>query len=389
MGDIRRQRLSLAAVILAAACGQNPDLVTARLVDPRESQGWPGVRMYLVAVHQTPMAPFPGMDRLWHRLRHERVDTVPGVRAVGTVTVVGDNSVTGFHGEADGGATVFQYDAFSHTLRQLPLPSWFHDAVLNPPPEFAPGGRHVMFLARTPAGMMRAEVHSWPDGAPVVVGLPVRPNPGASDPPRISWGNATDFYVSLPTVSDTGPIWLLSKGRVTGASGQIDSATRYRDVKRTSAPIPTQPPSTFGDLPRAFRGELASRGCSVPQSDSGSNVIHGHFGDGSQIDWAVLCSDRVQSAIFVYWGGPAQCPREIQRAPDDQYSAVYPTHTEFLRSIYVTDGYQVHGPRGRPGTDRTVKLAHDAIEDSKHNAGSTVWFCEGGKWTHYTGAYRR
>jgi hypothetical protein len=325
---------------------------------------------------------------MWRRWRHERVDTVPGVRAVGTVTVVGENRVMGFHGEADGGATIFEYNAFSRTLRQLPLPPWFSDAVLNPPPEFAPGGRHVLFLARRPDGMMRAEVHSWPDGAPVVVGLPVRPNPRGSRSPVIAWGNATDFLVSQPVVSDTGPIWIIAKGRLSGGSGQIDSATRYVDFKPTSAPIPMQPPSAFGELPGAFRAELASRGCSVPQSDSGSNVIHGHFGGGSQVDWAVLCSRREQSMIFTYWGGPKNCPREIQLAPDNQYSAVYSTRTAFLRSIYVTDGYQVHGPRGRPGTDRRVTLAHDAIEDSKHNGGSTVWFCEAGKWIKYTGAYR-
>lgn len=389
MDHLRRRGLIFAAAILAAGCGHNPDLVTARLVDRRESPAWPGVRSFLVEVHQTPMAPFSGLERVWRRSHGERVDTVPGVRAVGTVTVVGENRVMGFHGEADGGATIFQYDAFSHTLRQLPLPPWFKGAVFNPPPEFAPGGRHVMFLARTPDGMMRAEVHSWPDGAPVVVGLPVRPNPGASHSPWISWGNATDFYVSLPVVSDTGPIWLSSKGRLTGASGQIDSAARYRDFKPSAAPIPMQPPSAFGGLPRAFRAELTSRGCSVPQSDSGANVIHGHFGGGSQVDWAVLCSRRGESMIFTYWGGPAQCPREIQLAPDYQSSAVYDsTRTVFFRSIYVTHAYQVHGPRGRPGTDRRVPLAHDAIEDSKHNGGSTVWFCEDGKWIKYAGAYR-
>jgi len=240
MGRFQRRGLIFAAAILVAGCGHNPDLVTVRLVDPQESQAWPEAQLYLVAVHQTPLAPFPGIDRLWLRLRHERVDTVPGVRAVGTVTVVGDNQVMGFHGEADGGATVFQYDAFSRTLRQLPLPPWFRDAVFNPPPQFAPGGRHVLFLARSSDGMMRAEVHSWPDGAPVVVGLPVRPNPRASRSPVIAWGNGTDFLVSLPVVSDTGPIWLLSRGRLTGASGQIDSATRYLDFKPSSAPIPTR-----------------------------------------------------------------------------------------------------------------------------------------------------
>jgi len=63
---------------------------------------------------------------------------------------------------------------------------------------------------------------------------------------------------------------------------------------------------------------------------------------------------RLQDVLRQRAAGPvrfagAQCPREIQLAPDYEYTAVYgETRTVFLRSIYVTDGYQVHGPRGRP-----------------------------------------
>jgi len=375
-----------AATFLALGCGQTPDIVTARLVDPQESQGWPGVRSYLVQVHRTPMAPFSGLERLWRRSHADRVDTVPGVRAVGTVTVVGDNQVMGFHGEVDGGATIFQYDAFSHTLRQVPLPSWFRDAVLNPPPEFAPGGRHVIFLARSPDGMMRAEVHSWPDGAPVVVGLPVRPNPQASRSPVISWGNATDFLVSLPVVSDTGPIWLLSQGRLTGGSGQIDSATRYLDVKLPPSARGLRP-SALPGIPPALRAELDRRGCTVPQSHRGENLIQGHFGASGQTDWAALCSSRSWSTILVYWGGAAQCAPELRRAPDLNYQTRVGEHTAFTRSIHTTARYQVHDAAGRPVLpERFVDLEHEAIEDLNEGWGSTVWSCQGGKWIELPGS---
>jgi hypothetical protein len=386
MDRIARRGLILAGVLLVAGCGQTPDMFTVRLVDPRDSQVWPQP-LQLVEVRRAPLAPLPGFERVWRWMHPGRVDTIPGIRTFWPITMMGENVVIGFHGEDRGALTVFQYDALSRRLTRSALPPWLSRAVLNPLPAFAPGGRHVIFLARQPGDQMRVEVHSWPDGAPVVLGLPFRPNREASRPAHISWWNAREFVADVPALSDTGPVWLLIKGRTDGPV-RIDSAMRFADVK-PPPPIPMRGPAEFPDLPRSFRAEMVSRGCTVPQSDSGPNVIRGHFGSGRQVDWAVLCSQRGQSMIFVYWGGPAQCPREIQRAPDGQYSAVYSTYTVFLRSIYVTDGYEVQGPRGRPGTDERVTLAHDAIEDSKHNGGSTVWFCEAGKWVQHTGAYRR
>ena len=386
MDHLQRRGLSLAAAILVAGCNQTPDIVTVRLVDGRESRGWPGTPLGLVEVHRTPMAPFPGMDRVWRRSHGERIDTVPGVRAFEPVRVVDDHRVIGFHGEDGGAPMVFQYDAAFRILTQSALPPWLSTAVFNPPPEFAPGGRHVLLLARQPGGMLRVEVHSWPDGAATVVGLPTRPNPQSSNKLWITWGNASEFYASLPIASDTGPIVIGLRGRVSGTQGSLDSATRYVDVKRPPSPRGLRP-SALPDMPRALRAELDRRGCTVPQSHTSENIIQGHFGARDQDDWAVLCSLRGSSTILVNWGGAAQCPRELRRAPDHNYQMRVGEHLSFTRSIHTTGRYQVHDEAGRPVLpERFVDLEHEAIEDLNEGWGSTIWSCQGGKWVEFPGS---
>lgn len=374
-----------AATFLALGCGHTPDIVTARLIDLRESPAWPGTPLGLVEVHRTPMAPFPGMDRVWRRSHRERIDTVPGVRAFGAVRVVDDQRVIGFHVEDPGAPVVFQYDAGRRILTQSALPPWLSNALFNPPPQFAPGGRHVLLLAPLPDGMLRVEVHSWPDGALILAGLPIRPNPKASRPPRIEWGNASDFLASVGAVSDTGPVWLIINGRATGSVG-LDSATRYVDVTLPPSPRGLRP-SALPDMPRALRAELDRRGCTVPQSHRGENVIQGHFGAPGQTDWAALCSSRGWSTILVSWGGSAQCPPELRRAPDLNNQTRVGEHTAFTRSIHTTARYQVHDVAGRPVLpERFVDLEHEAIEDLNEGWGSTVWSCQGGKWVEFPGS---
>ena len=383
MGHLQRRGLSLATAILTAGCGRTPDMVTTRLVDPRESVLWPGRELSLVEVHRTPLPPFPGLERL--RKRPERVDTVPGIRTLGPVTVVDEHLVIGFSVRDAGTLGVFQYDAVSRKLTDSALPAWLAGATLAPPPEFAPGARHVIFLAKQPGGTVRVEVHSWPDGAEVIAGLPLRPNPNASNPMRIGWWTAADFSASVPVVSDTGPIVLIFKGHVSGTQAWVDSGTRYLDVALPDSPRGLRP-SALPTLPRAFRVELERRGCTVQQSHRSENVISGHFAASGQVDWAALCSLRGQSTILVYWGGAAQCPRELRPAPDYQYQMRAGERVSFIRSIHTTDQYQVHDDEGRPVIpERFVKLGHEAIEDLYEGAASTIWSCQDGKWIEFPG----
>lgn len=381
---MRRASLwAVAAIVVAAGCWRSDDMITTDLVDPRPSVTWPGTDLYLIEVHRTPLPPFPGLERFWKR--PVRVDTVPGIRTFWPVTVVDEHLVIGFQGGDRGAPGVFQYDAVFRRLTKAALPAWLAGATFAPPPQFAPGGRHVLSLVRRPDGMMRVEVHSWPDGAEVVVGLPLQSNPQSSNPAQIAWGNATDFLVSVPVVSDTGPIVLIVKGRVSGTQAWLDSGARYADVKVPDGPRGL-PPSALPTLPRAFRAELERRGCTVQQSHRSENVISGHFGASTQVDWAALCSFRGQSTILVYWGGAAQCPRELRPAPDYQYQTRIGERVSFIRSIHTTDRYQVHDEAGRPVIpERFVELEHAAIEDLYEDAASTIWSCQGGKWVEFPG----
>ena len=383
MDHLQRRGLSLAAALLTAGCGRTPDMVTTRLVDPGESMTWPGQELSLVEVHRTPLPPFPGLERFWKR--PVRVDTVPGIRTFGPVRVVDEHLVIGFSVRDAGTLGVFQYDAVSHKLMDSALPAWLAGATLVPPPEFAPGARHVVFLAQQPSGTVRVEVRSWPDGAEVVAGLPLPPNPNASNPMRVGWWTAAEFSASIPVVSDTGPIVLIFKGRVSGTQAWVDSGTRYLDVKLPDSPRGL-PPSALPTLPRAFRAELERRGCTVQQSHRSENVISGQFAASTQVDWAALCSLRGQSTILLYWGGAAQCPRELRPAPDYQYQMRAGERVSFIRSIHTTDQYQVHDDMGRPVIPpRFVKLEHEGIEDLYEGAASTIWSCQDGKWVEFPG----
>lgn len=370
--------------ILAAGCWRSTaDMITTGLVDPRPSVTWPGTDLYLIEVHRTPLAPFPGLDRFVKR--PARVDTVSGIRTFGPVTVVDEHLVIGFHGEDGGAPGVFQYDAVRRRLTKTALPAWLAGATFAPPPQFAPGGRHVLSLVQHPDGMMRVELHSWPDGAEVVAGPPLRSNPESSNPATVAWGNAADFLAGVPVVSDTGPIVIVFKGRVSGTQAWLDSGTRYADVKRPDSPRGLRP-SALPTLPRAFRAALERRGCTVQQSHRSENVISGHFAAATQVDWAALCSLHGRSTILVHWGGPAQCPPELRPAPDYQYQLQAGERVLFIRSIHTTDRYQVHDEAGLPVIpERFVKLDHEGIEDLYEGAASTIWSCQGGKWIEFPG----
>ena len=142
----------LALMTMGAACRREP-LVTTRLVDGKASpatNGWP---LFLVEVHHNSLAPVQGMDRLWKRF--ERVDTVPYVRSLGAVAVLGDSMVIGVGGFSN---TAFQYDLRTKTLTRSPQPAWLDSAAYTPPAALAPQGQYIAYLANQPDGTTRLVV---------------------------------------------------------------------------------------------------------------------------------------------------------------------------------------------------------------------------------------
>lgn len=395
-------------VALGAAC-RHESLISTRLVDGKAtaaSNGWP---LYLVEVHRNALAPLEGMDRLWKRF--ERVDTVPYVRSLGSVAVVGDTMVIGVGGFS---ATAFQYDLRTKALARTALPDWLNAAVLTPPPAFAPQGQYIVYLAQLQDGSARLTVRSWPDGRVAAQSLPVHLR--SLGPPRggaIWWQNAERFYAHVP-VSDSGPSWAQVEGRVASSAvalswkiypdltpevasepvrpiQPLDSAAQAERWTRAEREIVQLPLAAFPELPAAFVRELA--GCTVPQTFESSrphNVIHGTFASPRQLDWAVLCSRGSESVIRIWWGGPVHCARELQPAPNRSYlQGIGDDKIGFSRVINTIDFYRNYGMESDSAAadiQSTVKLEHDAIEDVFAEKGSTVWMCRNGKWIKFSGA---
>jgi len=387
--------------MLSAACRHEP-LITTRLVDGKASPatyGWP---LSLVEVHHNSLAPIAGMDRLWKRF--ERVDTVPYVRSLGAVAVLGDTVVIGVGGFSN---TAFRYDLRTKALTRSPQPAWLDTAAYTPPAALAPQGQYIAYLANQPDGTTRLVVRSWPDGRVLAHSPPVhlRGFLGPQQGGAIWWQNADRFYARVP-VSDSGPSWASVNGRVASSGVELDwkiyadltpqrgsepgrpvertdSAAEARHWELAERAIPQLPVSEFPELPAAFVRDLA--GCTVPQTyvtTRPHNVIHGTFASSQQLDWAVLCSRGGESVIRIWWGGPVQCPRELAPAKNLSYlQGIGDGKIGFSRVISTTDFYQ-----NNEGETSTIKLEHDAIENAFTEKSSTIFMCRDGKWISLSGA---
>jgi hypothetical protein len=388
-------------------------MVSTKLVDGRSTPYTSGWSFYRVEVHHSKVAPFMGLDRLWRRF--DRLDTVPHIRSLGTVAVVGDTLVIGIGGSS---ATAWSYDVRTKELTRSPSPDWFNSSWVTPPAAFSPDGRFIAYLSQD-SDTTRLTVRSWPEGRVVAQSPPVSPR--QLNPPRggrIMWGNPTELRAIFP-VFDSGPSIATLRGVVRGAAVAVvewriypdyqdpdvrlpapppqppvqtvavrDSAQQEDKWDRAARLITRLPPSAFPDLPKRFAAELEQLGCTIPQSaytGERGNVIHGNFAALGQQDWAVLCSRGGVSVILVFWGGPAQCPRELGRAEDKGFlQTLGGGRIGFSRGIRTRNSYHVYASEDSVG-DREVTLEHDGIDDAFEGKASSVLFCRAGGWITFSG----
>jgi len=386
-------------------------MVSTKLVDGRAGPypgGWP---FYLVEVHHSKLAPLMGLDRLWRGF--DRLDTVPHIRSLGTVAVIGDTLVIGVGGSS---VTAWSYDVRTKELTRSPAPDWFNTSWVTPPAAFSPDGRFIAYLSAD-HDTTRLTVRSWPRGRIVAQSPPVSPR--QLNPPRggrIVWGNPTELRASFP-VFDSGPSIASLGGVVRGDEVEVIEWRIYPDYQdpnvRLPAPPPVQPvvardstqqedkwdraarlttrlpPSAFPELPKPFAEELEQLGCTIPQSGfipGRGNVIHGNFAAPGQRDWAVLCSRSGTSIILVFWGGPVQCPREIEPAEDKSFlQSADEGAIVFSRGIRTRNSYHVYPGEDSAGGDREVKLEHDGIDSAFEGKASSVLFCRAGGWITFSG----
>jgi len=380
-------------------------MVSTKLVDGRSTPSSNGWSFYLVEVHHRKLAPVMGLDRFWKAF--ERLDTVPHIRSLGTVAVVGDTMVIGVGGTAAG---TWQYDVRTRELSRAPLPDWLNTAWITPPPAFSTDGRFIAYLGAE-QDTSRLMVRSWPQGRVVAQSAMIHPQQRNRERGgMIYWANPRGLQALVP-VLDSGPSWASFAGHVSGSGFEVDRWQIYPDFEaireqtaRPAPPPPTQPDTTirqrfdsaahavrslpvsaFPELPAAFVRELMQVGCTIPQSGLAPrpyNVIHGTFAAAHQLDFAVICLRGDQTVIKFWWGGPARCPSELAPGKNLNFMEGDGDKIVFARSISTTDSYNVF-TTDTSSTPRVVRLEHDAIVDTFSDKFATIWMCRGGRWISF------
>jgi hypothetical protein len=138
-------------------------------------------------------------------------------------------------------------------------------------------------------------------------------------------------------------------------------------------------PTAFPELPRNVVRELQRRGCTIPQpyTDRRANVIRGEFAKPGQTDWAVLCSTKGFTNLFVFWNGSATKSVELAKNPDNLGRIDL-----FIRSVdrkFIMDHYRAYGGPKPPPID------HQGIESGGETA-SVVLYYYRDKWLKLQGA---
>lgn len=350
----------LAALVIATGCRRD---LTVTLVERREPR--PGLVPELVEW------------RVVVRRGNGPPDTIPKIHVKFAPAIRGD-SVVGVSTQ-DGYANAgFAYNVRSHTLKRSILPEWYGEVIEQGKAAFSPDGQFLAYVAAD-AGGLTVVVRSWATGIVQKRGPP-QPGLTVNTPLSVTWSDG-EAWVLLDTIAGA-PVAAAHVD--TGPPPETQWTIAARQIRRSS-------PASFPDLPKPFIAEMERLGCTVPQSDySGgrTNVIQGGFGAAGQHDWAVLCSRGGTSVILVYWGGPAQCPREFRSASDAGYlQGLGEGRIGFSRGIYKTNTYHEYPDENDTASvDRDVKLDHDAIEDAFEGKASTVYFCRNGTWVAFSGA---
>lgn len=168
---------------------------------------------------------------------------------------------------------------------------------------------------------------------------------------------------------------------------QFPSSEAWTEADRATIRLD---PETFTELPRALQIELRRRGCSIPQpfaSLSRQNVIHGSFTRSGHVDWAVLCSRDLTSAILVFRDGNPNAVEELGRRPDaDFLQGTGPNQIGFSRAISVASAVFIRKHHEWYGGPVPPPLTHAGINDAFVEKASVVWYWHTGKWLQLTGS---
>ena len=168
----------------------------------------------------------------------------------------------------------------------------------------------------------------------------------------------------------------------------ITTPVATQDWEQANSQVRRLDPATFTELPAAIVVYLRERACTVPQvfaPGRPGGVLRGHFTSASQLDWAVLCSVRRVSTIFVFRGGSPSRVAEIARHEDATFLQVVaqPNVVGYSRAISVASPAHI---RSYGGHKMVSPLDHDGIEDAFVGKGSTILYWYRGRWRDLPGA---
>jgi hypothetical protein len=174
---------------------------------------------------------------------------------------------------------------------------------------------------------------------------------------------------------------------MTAGAPQLPSPEAWAEADRATRRLD---PSEFTELPRTIRTELHRRGCLIPQpfgNGHRQNVIRGSFTQAGQVDWAILCSQRLSSTILIFRNGDSDVPAEFARRPDAGFlQVVQPNRIGFSRALGVASVEYIREHHARYGGPEPPALTHAGINDMFVEKASVVWYWHQGKWLQLTGA---
>ena len=189
----------------------------------------------------------------------------------------------------------------------------------------------------------------------------------------------------LPTALRPTPVAvaLLLLSASTGTlAAQDEWAMAERGISRLA-------PISFSKAPPKIIEALENRRCLVPQVAGDStphSVVKGSFTRPGQTDWAALCSRARASTIVIIWGGPSDCPDEMEVRQDKAYLIKGSDGTiRYLRKIEAVLPARIKALFSRYGGDPPPPLNHDGINDRFLGKGSVIRYCYEGKWRELTG----
>jgi hypothetical protein len=144
------------------------------------------------------------------------------------------------------------------------------------------------------------------------------------------------------------------------------------------------PPASFPDLPEAVAGELAARGCLIPQTYQArrpENVVQGSFGRAGSSDWAVLCSVKGMVSLLVFFDGATAKPGVVATAAETQRLRVHESGGElgFDWGIDAASPQTIHDAQIGL-SPRPARLDHDAVADSVVDGKTVYRYFSSGKW---------